>query len=89
MAEPTAFPAISAAIAAALAEIAADPDPINSYLAATALGLLGRDLLNSARSARGVALARIRDDQSLTLAEVASVVQMSKSRASQLIGGAG
>lgn len=81
------FPAISAAIAAALAEIAADPDPEHAYVQATALGLIGRELLDTARMARGVALGRLRADQELTLAEVAEVVRMSKSRASQLISG--
>ncbi len=83
------FPAISAAIDAALAEIDNDPDPEHAYVSATALGLVGRDLLDTARVARGVALGRIRSDRALTLAEVAEVVRMSKSRASQLISGAG
>jgi hypothetical protein len=82
-----AFPEISAAITAALAEIAADPDPVHAYAMATALGLIGRELLDTARCARGVALGRLRVDQELTLAEVADVVRMSKSRASQLISG--
>lgn len=84
-----AFPAISDAVAEALAGIAADPDPISAYVRATALGLVGRDLLDTARLARGHALTRIREDQNLTLAEVAEVVAMSKSRASQLIGKSG
>jgi len=89
MADPSPFPTITDAIATALAEINSDPDPIHAYLSATELGLVGRELLDAARAARGVALGRLRAEQHLTMAQVGEVVRMSKSRASQLISGQG
>ena len=79
------FPALDETIEAALRGIAADPDPSRSYRRATVLGLIGRELLNTAGQARGDALIRLRDDHGLSLGDLAEVVGISKSRAAQLI----
>lgn len=80
-----AFPAITAAVAEALAEIAADPVPEHAYQRASALGTFARELLNATALARGRALRVIKERDRLSFSELAEAFEMSKSRAAQLV----
>jgi DNA-directed RNA polymerase specialized sigma24 family protein len=60
-------------------------DPEHAYAAATAAGLLGRDLIDAAAAARGRALIAIRETEGLSIGQLADRMKMSKTRVQQLM----
>lgn len=76
---------LKAAINRAVDAIDARTDPDAAYTAATAAGLLGRDLIDAAATARGRALAAIRTAEGLSIGQLATRMNMSKTRVQQLM----
>lgn len=76
---------LQGAISLALRAIENRDDPHAAYAAATAAGLLGRNLIDAAATARGRALTKIRDAEGLSIGQLATRMHMSKTRVQQLM----
>ena len=76
---------LRAAINRVVDAIDARTDPDAAYTAATAAGLLGRDLIDAAATARGRALTKIRAAEGLSIGQLATRMELSKTRVQQLM----